>query len=116
MRVAQVIGKLADGGVEAVVNNYYRHTDASRFQFDYFIDDDSPRQPSPEMLRRGARYFRVPSSRRLLRRVLALKRLFEENGYAVVHAHMNTLNAPVLLAAKWAGVPVRKRAKFWCSS
>ena len=36
MRVAQVIGKLANGGVEAVVNNYYRHTDTERFQFDYF--------------------------------------------------------------------------------
>lgn len=107
MRVAQVIGKLADGGVEAVVNNYYRHTDAGSIQFDYFIDEDSERPPSPEMISRGARYYTVPSSRHMLRRVRALTRLFRQNGYTIVHAHMNTLNAPVLYAAWRAKAPVR---------
>ena len=30
MRVAQVVGKLAAGGVEAVVNTYYRRLDHTR--------------------------------------------------------------------------------------
>lgn len=107
MRVAQVIGKLADGGVEAVVNNYCRHTDAGRVGFDYYIDDDSERTPPREMRERGARYFTVPNSHRVVARVRALTRLFRENGYTIVHAHMNTLNAPVLYAAWRAGVPVR---------
>ena len=107
MRVAQVIGKLADGGVEAVVNNYYRHTDTNHIRFDFYIDDDSERPPSQEMLDRGARYFRIPSSRHMSRRVRVLTRMFKENGYTIIHSHMNTLNAPVLYAAWRAGVPVR---------
>ena len=107
MRVAQVIGKLAAAGVEAVVNNYYRAIDPARIQFDYYIDDDSTCEPPGEMLARGARYFRIPSTSHVAARVTALTRLFRENGYAIVHAHMNTLNAPVLLAAWLAGVPVR---------
>lgn len=107
MRVAQVIGKLAAAGVEAVVNNYYRAIDATRFQFDYFIDEDSTCEPPGEMLARGARYFRIPPTSRAAARVRTLTRLFRENGYDIVHAHMNTLNAPVLLAAWLAGTPVR---------
>lgn len=107
IRVAQVIGKLADGGVEAVVNNYYRHTDTDHIQFDYYIDSDSEKPPSQEMIDRGARYFIVPPSRHPLRRIQALTRLFRSKSYVIVHAHMNTLNAPVLYAAWRAGVPVR---------
>lgn len=33
MRVAQVIGKLAAAGVEAVVNNYYCSMNTERIQF-----------------------------------------------------------------------------------
>ena len=40
-------------------------------------------------------------------RVRALTALFRENHYAIVHAHMNTLNLPVLYAAWRADVPVR---------
>ena len=63
MRVAQVIGKLAAAGVEAVVNNYYCSMNTERIQFDYFIDEDSELAPPQEMIDRGARYFVVPSTR-----------------------------------------------------
>ena len=107
MRVAQVIGRLSAAGVEAVVNNYCREMDPSRVQFDYFIDDNSPCEPSKEMLGRGARYYRIPPSSHPVRRMRALKKLFERNGYRIVHAHMNALNQMVLFAAWRAGVPVR---------
>ena len=107
MRVAQVIGKLAAAGVEAVVNNYYCSMTTERIQFDYFIDEDSELAPPQEMIDRGARYFVVPSTRHAAARVRALTALFRENHYAIVHAHMNTLNLPVLYAAWRADVPVR---------
>ena len=50
MRVAQVIGKLAAAGVEAVVNNYYCSMNTERIQFDYFIDEDSELAPPQEMI------------------------------------------------------------------
>lgn len=105
--VAQVIGKLASAGVEAVVNNYYRFIDTQRVQFDYVIDDDSVCPPREEIRSRGARYFVVPPSSKPLQRVAALTKLFRANRYTIVHAHMNTLNFLVLLAARMAGVPVR---------
>lgn len=107
MRVAQVIGKLSAAGVEAVVNNYFRYMDASSIQFDYLIDDDSVLSPPKEMIDAGARYLVIPASKKMLSRVRALFRIFRENKYDIVHAHMNTLNAPVLFAAWMAGTPVR---------
>lgn len=41
IRVAQIVGKMNGGGVEAVVMNYYRHIDKSKVQFDFLIDSDS---------------------------------------------------------------------------
>mgnify|MGYP003182183662 FL=1 len=41
IRVAQVVGKMNGGGVEAVVMNYYRHIDRSKVQFDFLVDEDS---------------------------------------------------------------------------
>lgn len=107
VRIAQVIGKLSTGGVEAVVTNYYRAIDTARFQFDYIIDDNSEYDLPEALLERGARCFRAPSSKRPLRRVWALAKLFRAQRYPIVHAHMNALNLPVLLAARIACVPVR---------
>ena len=104
MRVAQVVGKLAAGGVEAVVNTYYRRLDHTRIQFDYFIDEDSPCEPPEKLIALGARYYRIPPTARPIARVLALRRLFAQNCYPIVHAHMTTLNLPVLLADAEAGV------------
>ena len=41
VRVAQVVGKMVGGGVEAVVMNYYRHIDRGKVQFDFLVDSDS---------------------------------------------------------------------------
>lgn len=45
VRVAQVVGKMVGGGVEAVVMNYYRHIDRSKVQFDFLVDSDSTLVP-----------------------------------------------------------------------
>lgn len=107
MRVAQVIGKLSAAGVEAVVNNYYYIIDHSRVQFDYFIDEDSICTPPAEIISLGARYYYIPSTKRVFARIRALYNIFKMNKYEIVHAHMNTLNMPVLLAARLANIPVR---------
>ena len=40
LRVAQIMGIMNNGGVEAVVMNYYRAIDRSRVQFDFFVDEN----------------------------------------------------------------------------
>lgn len=107
MRVAQVVGKMNNGGVEAVVMNYYRHIDRSKVQFDFFVDKDSTWIPKDEIESLGGRIYIVPPYQKLHKYISALIKLFKENGYRIVHAHLNTLNIFPLFAAKRAGVPIR---------
>lgn len=107
IRVAHVIGKLNAAGVEAVVNNYYRNIDHSKYQFDYYIDADSNCEPPQELINMGARYFVIPPYQKLFQHIKELTRLFKENEYQIVHSGMNTL-APISMYCAWkAGVPIR---------
>ena len=107
MRVAQIVGKMENGGVEAVVMNYYRHIDRSKVQFDFYADEDSTWIPKDEIESLGGHVYIVPPYQRLHKYIPALIKLFKDNGYKIVHAHLNTLNIFPLFAAKRAGVPVR---------
>ncbi len=107
IRVAQIMGKMNNGGVESVVMNYYRHIDRSKVQFDFFVDEDSTAIPREEIENAGGRLYIIPPYQRLHRYLPALVRLFRENRYRIVHAHINTLSVFPLFAAKLAGVPVR---------
>jgi len=107
IRIAHVIGKLNAAGVEAVVNNYYRFIDHSKYQFDYFIDSDSNCQPPQELIDMGARYYVIPPYQKLPQHIKVLTKYFKQNKYQIVHSGMNTL-APISLFCAWkAGVPIR---------
>ncbi len=107
IRVAQVVGKMVNGGVEAVVMNYYRHIDREKVQFDFIVDEDSTVIPREEIESLGGRVFIVPPYQKLNKYIPALIKLFKENRYKIVHSHINTLSVFPLFAAKCAGVPVR---------
>lgn len=107
VRVAQIMGIMENGGVEAVVMNYYRAIDRSRIQFDFFVDETSSFPQREEIERLGGRCFLVPSYAHPLRYIRALTRLFRENRYSIVHAQINTMGVFPLFAAWLARVPVR---------
>ena len=107
IRVAQVVGKMLNGGVEAVVMNYYRHIDRSKVQFDFIVDEDSTYIPREEIESLGGRIFIIPPYQKINKYIPALIKLFKENNYKIVHSHINTLSVFPLYAAKKAGVPVR---------
>ena len=107
IRIAHIIGKLNAGGVESVVNNYYRNIDHKKYQFDYFIDSDGGCQPPQELIGMGARYFVIPPYQNLFQYIKVLTKYFKENHYSVVHSGMNTLAVFSLFAAWLAHVPVR---------
>lgn len=107
IRVAQVMGKMLGGGVEQVVMNYYRHIDRSRVQFDFLVDADSTLVPRGEIESLGGRVFEVPPYQRPAAYQRALVSLFREQGWRIVHSHINALSVFPLRAAKRAGVPVR---------
>lgn len=107
MRVAQVMGMMNSGGVEAVVMNYYRSIDRLKIQFDFFIDETCSFPQQAEIEQFGGRYYFVPPYHRVIAYIRTLKKLFRQNDYSIVHAHINTVNILPLLAARLAGIPVR---------
>lgn len=107
VRIAHVIGKLNAAGVEAVINNYYRFIDRDKYQFDFIIDSDGGFSPKQDLILLGARYYVVPPYQKLIQHFLALRKLFRENQYLVVHSSMNSLSVISLCAAWCEGVPVR---------
>lgn len=107
IRVAQVVGKMVGGGVEAVVMNYYRHIDRSKVQFDFLVDSDSTLVPREEIESLGGRIFEIPPYQHAIEYQRELQSLFTQEGWKIVHSHINTLSVFPLRAAKKAGVPVR---------
>lgn len=107
IRVAHVMGKMVGGGVEQVVMNYYRHIDRSRVQFDFLVDADSTLVPKDEIESFGGRVFEIPPYQHQLAYQRALVPLLCDQGWKIVHSHINALSVFPLRAAKKAGVPVR---------
>lgn len=108
VRIAHVIGKLRNGGVEAAVMNYYRHIDRTKIQYDFIIDSDSSNpvlQDEIESL--GGKVIMIPPYQKPIAYHKALYKLFTENNYPLVYSHLNTLSVFPLFAAWRAGVPVR---------
>ncbi len=107
IRVAQIVGKMCNGGVENVVLNYYRNIDRNKIQFDFIVDEDSTNILKDEIESMGGRVFVVPPYQRINEYIPTLIEIFKENNYQIVHSHLNTLSIFPLYAAKKAGVPVR---------
>ena len=112
IRVAHIIGKVRNGGVESVVMNYYRHIDRTKIQFDFLIDSDfsddvfrtSPLKEAEEL---GGRVYIIPPYQDLPRYLSELIKVFRREQYQIAHSHLNTLSVFPLYAAKKAGVPIR---------
>ena len=107
IRIAQIMGKMENGGVESVVMNYYRHIDRNKIQFDFIVDADSSVPQRTEIESLGGRVIEVPPYQKIEKYIKTLKKVFKENNYKIVHSHLNTLSVFPLYAAKRAGVPVR---------
>ena len=107
IRVAQMMTDMNYGGVEMVVMNYYRHIDRSRVQFDFFALEGSTLPQREEIEQLGGRVYVVPKYTHLPQYEKEIIRLFQQNGYKIVHSHMNTLSVFSLWGAKRAGVPNR---------
>jgi glycosyltransferase EpsF len=106
-RVAQVMGIMNSGGVEAVVMNYYRAIDRSTVQFDFFVDETCsfPQRDEIERLA-GVNYFVPPLSSRS-RLYPGIKKTVSAKWLSHRSCANNTVNVFPLLAARLAGIPVR---------
>lgn len=107
IRVAQIIGKMCAGGVEAVIFNYYRSLEHDKVQFDFFYDADSTVSPPEDLINQGARFYKISPYQKIWRYMPELRRILKENNYKIVHSHLNTLSIFPLFVAWTLHVPCR---------
>ena len=107
IRIAQIIGKMWAGGVEAVVFNYYRAVDHEKYQFDFFYDEDSTVEPPQDLIELGARFYKLPPYQQLPKYIKALREYLRKGNYQIVHSHLNTISVFPLYCAWKEGVPYR---------
>lgn len=107
IRIAQIIGKMWGGGVEAMIFNYYRAIDHSKIQFDFFYDADSTVEPPEDLIKMGAIFYKLSPYQKMWKYILELRRYLKKGNYKIAHSHLNTLSVFPLFTAWTAGVPVR---------
>ncbi|WP_202107644.1 glycosyltransferase [Succinivibrio dextrinosolvens] len=107
VKVAIVIGKMNSGGKKNLVMEYYRHIDRTVVQFDFICDSDSQAIPEDEIKCLGGRVYLIPPYQNIFANMAALKRLFKENKYIIVHSWNSTMNLFSLKVAKDVGIPIR---------
>lgn len=107
IRVAQIIGKTAMGGVEAIIMNLYKNIDRSKVQFDFFVENESMIINKKLIESLGGKVIIIPKYTKPFTFVRTLKRLFQEGQYDIVHSNLNALSVFSLMAAKKAGIKVR---------
>lgn len=108
IRVLQVIGIVAGGGVESVVMNYYKHINRSKVQFDFVVHDDNIVDITDIVESMGGKVYKVPSySKNIFGFMQGVYHIVKEHKYNIVHCHMTTLGVFSLGPAWLAGAKVR---------
>ena len=108
IRVLQIIGIVAGGGVEAVVMNYYEHIDRTKVQFDFIVHNDNKIDITQKVEAMGGKVYKVtPYYKNPIAFMWDIYKVIKRHHYRIVHSNMNTLSAFSLFAAWAAGAPVR---------
>ncbi|RSX55527.1 glycosyl transferase [Bifidobacterium dolichotidis] len=107
IRVAQIMGRMMGGGVEATILNHYKFIDHSKVQFDFIVQDDSEKVPEELIKSYGGRIFTIPSYKKLPAYEKACLNIFRKTQPDIVHSNINALSIFPLYEAKKAGVKVR---------
>lgn len=107
IRVAQIIGRTINGGVENLIYNYYLNIDRTKIQYDFFVENSSDIINIEKIEKMGGRVFIIPSYKKLFKYTKTLKKMFIEGNYDIVQSNMNSLSVFSLRAAKKAKVKVR---------
>lgn len=108
IRVLQIIGIVAGGGVESVIMNYYEHIDRTKVQFDFVIHNDNRIDITQKVKAMGGKVYKVtPYYKNPIAFMYDIYKIIKNYHYRVVHSNMNTLSTFSLFAAWIAGVPIR---------
>ncbi len=106
-RILCVLGKLKSGGVESIMCSYYSFLDKTKYQYDFIYEEGSDYDIPEELIKMGARAFKVPSVSNPVKYVGAIRKIIKKEGYRIVHSNLNSLSLFSLYAAKTCGVKYR---------
>lgn len=108
IRVLQILGIVANGGVEAVIMNYYRHIDKTKIQFDFVVHNDADKNYIREAEKLGAQIYKViPYNKNIFKFIFNIYQIIKEHHYQIVHCNMNALSGFALFAAYLANAKIR---------
>lgn len=108
IRVLQILGIVAGGGVESVVMTYYKHIDRAKVQYDFIVHDDNKIDITNKVEAMGGKVYKVtPYYKNPIAFVQDVYQIIKQHHYTIVHSNMNTISAFPLFAAWLSGVPVR---------
>ena len=107
IRVAQIIGKACNGGVEACIFNYFKAIDKSKVTFDFFVENTSDIINKDVIESMGGRVIITPKYTNLFKYLSFLRKKFKQEKYDIVHSNINTLSVFPLFTAWLAGIKVR---------
>ena len=108
MRILHVLGGLGRGGVETWLVQVLRHTDRTKYQFDFLVHTDQSCAYDDEVRSLGARIVPCFSPSDPVQYARNFLRILREMGpYDCVHSHVHRFSGYVLTLARLAGVPLR---------
>ncbi|PLS27459.1 glycosyl transferase [Bifidobacterium anseris] len=107
IRVAQVMGRMNKGGVEATIMNLFRYTDHSRFRFDFIVQEDSNYIPREEIEALGGSVHVIAPYKHPVHYVRELSQVLDRIRPDIVHANVNALSVIPLAVAQHENVGVR---------
>lgn len=107
IRVAQVMGRMNKGGVEAAIMNLFRYTDHARFRFDFIVQQDSNYIPREEIEALGGSVHVIAPYKHPVRYVRELSQVLDRIRPDIVHANVNALSVIPLAVAQRENVGVR---------
>lgn len=108
IKVLQVVGSLARGGVETWLMHVLRRTEQAHFHIDFLTMHDEPHAYDAEARALGSHILHCPGYQQPWRYARNFHRLLRMHGpYHIVHCHYQEYSGFVLWLARAAGVPVR---------
>ena len=110
IKVLQIFGSLNVGGAESRMMDVYRNIDTSKVSFDFLTMQEGKQYHECEILSLGGRIFKIlpPRESGVLQNFVNIYNVIKQNGpFDAVHAHTAHHCGIALMAAMFAGVPVR---------
>ena len=110
IRVLHVCASLIKGGgVQTVLQNYYRHINQEKYIFDFVVMETTKKRELEEWFEsRGSHIYHItPRSISFKKNTRELKQIIENGNYDVVHCHQDYKSLIALIMAKRYGVKTR---------